>query len=71
MPRRPARSDEVPEADALEQDQALVDGDDADDEVALAADTERLATRSAEVPEADALEQATPVAEADDDWHDR
>jgi hypothetical protein len=64
--RRPTRSDEVPEADALEQALPAA-GDDA----ALDDDRPPLAEVPPEVSEADALEQATVAAEGDEDWHDR
>jgi hypothetical protein len=57
---------EVPEADAIEQQQAA----DFDDETAF--DTTRLGSGALEADEADLIEQATAVADPDDEWaHDR
>jgi hypothetical protein len=63
-PRRPTRSDEVPDADALEQ-AAAVDLRDGDEPDALA----QVAARRSEVPDIDALEQAL-LASDDDEWRD-
>ena len=70
--RRPARTDEVPEADALKQampasaEDAVVD----DDERAVDAVPDVVVP--SEVPEADALEQAMPAGAGspDDEWPD-
>ena len=50
-------TDAVPEADALEQRQPLVEGDEA----------EQIPEIDVEVPEEDALEQAMPVPFDEDD----
>ena len=55
-------SSEVPEADAVEQQQAA----DFDDETVL--DTTRLDAGELEADEADLIEQATAVADPDDEW---
>jgi hypothetical protein len=54
-------SPEVPEADALEQDQPVVN-DGPTEAVSLAPPT------AFEIPEADALDQAREVGLGDDDW---
>jgi hypothetical protein len=70
--RRPARRDEVPEADALEQNggdrnTSLPRTDDIVDDDTVVLD-ESLEV-PADVPEADALDQAVP-AFVDDEWRD-
>ena len=57
MASTPERSDEVPEADALEQSRGLID----DEEVGHADEP------SLETPEADAYEQRQPLESSDDD----
>jgi hypothetical protein len=52
-------TDAVPEADALEQRQPLLDGE--------APDPEQVPEIDVEVPEEDALEQAMPVPFDEDD----
>ncbi len=52
--------DEVPEADALEQDQDAFPEDDDDEEIGAVSD-------DPEAPEADALEQAQPVPVEDEE----
>jgi len=70
--KRPARRDEVPEADALEQaapvrGEPIAPTDDiVDDETVAVEEAVHLA---ADVPEADALDQAVP-AFVDDEWRD-
>jgi hypothetical protein len=64
--RRPARHDEVPEADAF--DQARPAEAQADDDTDPAAEVRDLPREAAE---ADVLDQALPAEEPDDDWHDR
>jgi hypothetical protein len=55
-------SNEVPEADALEQHQPT----DVDDETGL--DIADLSTMDRDANEADVIDQATVVAEPDDEW---
>lgn len=70
--KRPARRDEVPEADALEQaaparGEPVAPTDDiVDDETVAVEESIRL---RADVPEADAIDQAVP-AFIDDEWRD-
>ncbi|MBW0017641.1 MAG: hypothetical protein JO236_08875 [Mycobacterium sp.] len=52
---------DVPEADAVEQHQLVVD-----DEAGL--DTAYLSSADREANEADLIDQATTVADPDDDW---
>ena len=65
-PRRPTRSDEVPDADAFEQAESITGSGDEDERGTF----ERVAARDSEVPEADALEQALDARDPDDEWRD-
>jgi hypothetical protein len=75
-PRRPARDDEVPEADRLEQAMPAGGGEVLDDAESRdpfdieAGATPRVGDLPADVPEDDALEQAMP-AHGGDDWDER
>jgi hypothetical protein len=71
MPTHPPRRDEVPEADAIEQDAIVPDApsttdDLADGDTEVVEDVREL---PADVPEADALEQSVP-AFGEDEWPD-